>query len=147
MGIQLAERNGLRTLYELEGKWRLARVILQRDGTQAHFIGTAAFLRNQDGLDYSETGKLHMPGQAAMKAERRYEYRQRGSAVEVFYPDGRPFHRFGLDDPYPYAAHLCGEDNYQVVYDFANLPNWTAEWHVRGPRKNYNLTSRYSLMD
>ena len=103
----------------------------------------ARFTRDADGLVYSESGTLHLPGQPEMHAERRYLWRGAGSLIEVLFDDGRPFHVFDPAEPRPGADHWCDPDSYSVRYDFTSWPDWSAEWQVIGPRKGYSMYSAY----
>ena len=86
---------------------------------------------------------LTMGTAAPMQAERAYLWREAGAKIEVLFADGRPFHEFApghMDD----ATHYCDPDVYRVEYEFADWPEWRAVWRVAGPRKAYEMTSRYS---
>ncbi len=131
-------------LADFEGAWRLTRRIEDRIlGQTGHLDGRAWFTRGMDGLNYSESGTLRLPGQPGMQAERRYLWREAGAHIEVLFDDGRPFHAFDLADSQPAADHWCEPDSYAVRYDFAAWPDWTSEWQVIGPRKDYTLHSAY----
>lgn len=130
-------------LNEFEGHWRLDRAIEDaRTGGQGRFEGTAVFTPDGDGLRYVETGVLHLAGQQGVSASRSYVWRPDADGVAVFFDDGRPFHRFALV-AMPEATHWCDPDDYAVLYDFARWPAWSARWAVKGPRKDYIMTSRY----
>jgi hypothetical protein len=53
---------------------------------------------------------------------------------------GHPFHDFRADRPE--ATHLCGEDRYRVSYEFGE-DTWLSRWGVKGPAKDYVMTTRY----
>ena len=75
-----------------------------------------------DGLAYVEEGTLAFPGAAPMRASRRYLWRDGGAGtIDVWFEDGRFFHRFDAEDPAPAAAHDCPPDLYRVRYDFRAL--------------------------
>jgi hypothetical protein len=79
-----------------------------------------------------------------MRASRGYSWRDGGAGtIEVWFEDGRFFHRFCADEPEPAAAHDCPPDRYRVRYDFGRWPRWQAEWRVSGPRKDYGIVSRF----
>ena len=60
-----------------------------------------------------------------MRAERRYLWRDGGAGtIEVFFDDGRFFHRFDAEDHVPGATHACDPDAYRVRYDFRAWPRW-----------------------
>ena len=133
-------------LQAFAGTWEVERNIEDvRAGRTGHFAGRARFTPAAAGLAYNEVGTLTLEGAAPMQASRRYCWRDGGAGtIEVWFEDGRFFHRFCADEPEPAAAHDCPPDHYRVRYDFARWPRWQAEWHVRGPRKDYGILSRFS---
>ena len=124
------------------GRWALARVITHRDGpggcTEGDFEGRAEI--TPGGL-YTETGTLRM-GAQAFAATRRYRWAPVLGGFDISFDDGRAFHALRFDDPS--ARHWCDPDTYEVAYDFAQMPLWSARWRVRGPRKDYVIITRYS---
>ena len=127
------------------GDWVLERAIEDvRAGETGTLAGTARFTPGEGGLAYLEEGTLALGGRPAVAASRRYLWREAGaSAIEVRFADGRFFHRFYADEDAPAAVHDCAPDQYRVRYDFARWPRWTAEWRVRGPRKDYVMVTTY----
>jgi len=109
------------------------------------FRGTAVLQPEAvDVLRYAENGEMRFGNGPVMTATRAYLWRFEQGQVVVNFADGSDFHRF-----VPYGAsagtdHPCGEDFYQVRYDFTCWPDWTAEWTVSGPRKDYTSVSRYT---
>ncbi|MCB2117367.1 MAG: trigger factor [Rhodobacteraceae bacterium] len=130
------------TLGEFEGEWTVARRIVDRLGPEARFEGVARFSRAGTGLLYREEGELFVGGGQGFHAERSYFWHPgEGGRIAVDFGDGRAFHDF--DPAEPAGRHHCGDDDYAVRYDFSHWPEWRAEWVVKGPRKDYTLTSRY----
>ena len=106
--------------------------------------GVAVLSRDGDGLMYRETGDLQLGEMSPIRAERSYLWRPGGvGRVTVAFADGRPFHDIALI-PRPEAEHFCDPDQYSVRYDFGDWPRWTAVWRVKGPRKDYRMTTRYA---
>jgi hypothetical protein len=128
-----------------EGRWRIERTIEDvAAGRTGRFAGAARFEPVAGGLAYAEAGTLTLEGAAPMAASRRYLWRDAGSGtIEVFFEDGRFFHRIDAEEPLTGAVHDCAPDAYRVRYDFRGWPRWQAEWRVTGPRKNYAMVSRY----
>ena len=133
---------------DFEGVWRITRRIDDAlTGQSGLFTGQAVFEPNDEAFTYRETGTLQLGAGQPMHAERRYLWRKSGQGVEVFFDDGRPFHFIDLTQPNPTANHDCPPDWYEVEYDFADWPRWRAIWRVRGPRKDYRMTSEYRRED
>ncbi len=129
-------------LGDFAGKWRLIRNIWQSSGDEFVFAGEATFSRCEVQLVYKETGLVTAPNGKRMEAERTYLWRQgAGNQIDVFFDDNRFFHHFSLLRPY--ASHLCGNDQYRVSYSFGQWPVWESSWQVKGPRKDYDMVSRY----
>ncbi|MEL6477417.1 MAG: DUF6314 family protein, partial [Pseudomonadota bacterium] len=111
------------------------------EGVIGEFWGEAEFSPDGAGLSCFEAGVLRFKGHD-YHADRRSLWRfPEGGRVEVQYEDGRPFHDFILEEPE--AVHLCGEDRYRVSYDFGE-DHWTSIWDVRGPAKDYVMTTHYT---
>ncbi|MBL4812998.1 MAG: trigger factor [Rhodobacteraceae bacterium] len=136
----------MRSLADFVGRWRLEREIEDfcNSGQLSQFSGAASFSTAADGLDYYETGVLRLGQAAGMKAERRYAWRASGGLIAVYFDDGRYFHAFDPAADETRALHNCDPDNYSVHYQFGDWPCWQATWNVRGPRKNYRMTSRFA---
>ena len=129
-------------LGDFEGDWVLERSIADRRGADAQFRGQAYFVPDGAVLRYREIGTLEM-GETAFEAEQSHLWRLDGSRFRISFADGRPFHDFEAGIEQPQARHDCPPDLYLVRYDFSAWPEWTAEWTVTGPRKDYLSTSRY----
>lgn len=130
------------TLFDFEGLWRVSRVVRHDDGTTATFEGVAVFHPDGQGLSYDERGTLLVAQYAEIMAQRRYLWRSGpGRQINVLFANGDAFHRI---DPYaPVAQHWCDPDQYDVQYSFDNWPKWSSVWHVRGPRKSYEMETHY----
>lgn len=139
------DENHLPALGDFEGPWLIWRRIDDRlAGRPGSFEGRVRFRRDARGFVVEEEGELTMDGQVPLRASRRYFWRAaRRGAIAVFFEDGRAFHEFApgrVDE----AEHLCAPDHYRVRYDFGGWPRWSAEWRVRGPRKDYLMVSHYA---
>jgi len=129
-------------LSDFEGKWSINRDIKDHiSGRDSRFDGQAVFTQDQDQLIYHETGKLKLPDAPPMTSERRYFWRAVDGGVAVFFDDDRPFHQFLFTTAA--SDHWCDPDQYNVEYNFAAWPVWTATWRVKGPRKDYAMHSSY----
>ncbi|MEJ6388996.1 DUF6314 family protein [Gymnodinialimonas ulvae] len=132
-------------LRDLEGRWRLDRVIADaRAGVTGRLEGAANWHRDAHGLIQEEAGTLHYGDGLPMQATRRYLWRAAGDAIEVFFDDGRPFHT--LPPPGVEAVHQCPPDLYRVSYTFDLPQSFTQVWQVTGPRKDMVLSSRFTRL-
>ncbi|WP_315899499.1 DUF6314 family protein [Roseovarius atlanticus] len=143
----MAARRAWRLVPELadfEGAWRLERDVVHAGAAPARFEGEARLVPGQGGLVYREAGVLSMAGQPPMRAERGYLWRARdGGGIDVMFEDGRFFHSITEGGA---AEHWCDPDMYEVRYDFADWPDWSARWQVCGPRKAYRMVSRFTRL-
>lgn len=129
-------------LADFTGHWVVTRRIDDRlAGQTGSFAGTAVFTPSGEVLQYRESGELRLGAAAPMLAERAYLWRALSGRIVVDYADGRPFHDFDPRDGR--ATHDCAPDVYVVRYDFARWPDWLANWHVTGPRKDYDMVTEY----
>lgn len=127
------------------GHWQVERRIDDRlAGRTGRFTGTARFTPVADGLAYREKGHLEMDGAPPMTASRADLWREDfPGTISVCFEDGRPFHRIVTGETIATDVHDCPPDLYRVRYDFAAWPDWSTEWQVRGPRKDYTMTTTY----
>jgi hypothetical protein len=131
-------------LGDFQGSWKLRREINDHlNGVRSELIGGATFTPENGGLKCVETGLLTVTGQKPMQANRTYLWRRRGSDIDVQFENGDPFHQFHPLLDTVTAAHFCAPDQYDVTYDFSGWPNWTGEWRVKGPRKDYQMVSHF----
>ena len=123
------------------GRWQMVRIIENvTEGVIGEFWGECAFAQDGEGLTCRESGVLRFRGQD-YRAGRVSLWRfPGGGRVEVRYEDGRPFHDFA--EEHPVATHLCGEDHYSVAYEFG-ADGWLSRWDVKGPAKDYTMSTRY----
>lgn len=138
--------SGLSSLTALAGRWRLSRIIRHRAGQEARLEGQTRFAWKGRQLCQDETGLLTIGSGPALKATRRYVWRQRGGLLEVFFDDGRPFHTVPVGAIFHETVHLCAPDRYAVAYDFSDWPVWYSRWTVEGPRKDYVMDSTYTRL-
>lgn len=131
------------SLAQFEGRWHLDRQIEDAARGDMRLEGEAVLARSGLRLVYTETGTLVIPGQPSMTATQRYVWQERAGWVAIRFSDGRPFHGFPLRAARAEATHLCDPDRYHVIYDFSAWPEWSSEWRVSGPRKDYVMRSHY----
>ncbi len=128
---------------DFAGQWHVERHITDRHAqSTGRFEGIARFTPDNRGFAYHESGHLHLPGHAPFVAERRYHWRLENGEVIIDFEDGRFFH--SIRDTDTEATHWCDPDHYVVRYDFTDWPNWSSRWTVSGPRKAYEMITRYS---
>lgn len=113
-------------------------------GQDGSLMGEAAFTASGQGLLYCETGTLTLKTSAKMQATRSYLWDADATGIIVRFDDEKPFHRFDLTATAQGTSHLCGADWYNVTYDFAAWPAWSATWAVQGPRKDYTSITHYN---
>ena len=126
------------------GAWQIERHIYDQLSDRAGtLVGTARFVLAGGDVQYSETGTLRWGQGAPMQATRTYVWKFDDKDVAVQFENGAPFHDFRLDHSAPTAAHFCRPDHYEVAYDFATFPSWSATWRVKGPRKDYEMVTNF----
>lgn len=127
------------------GRWTVQRELLDRaEGTRGTFSGVVHFVPMDDGgLALREQGTMRWPSFTG-PASREYLLRTTGrpDALDVFFPDGRPFHRMSFTPESNLDRHWCAPDTYRVAYSFEDGDRFSYTWDVQGPRKDLLLTSR-----
>ncbi|WP_442863765.1 DUF6314 family protein [Arthrobacter sp. FW306-05-C] len=133
------------TQYGQPGRWQVERDLLDRsDGTRGTFSGVVLFTPTDDGgLHLHEEGTMRWPAFTG-PASREYVLRPgaRADALDVFFPDGRPFHRMSFTPDASLDSHWCDPDTYRVTYTCQGPDAFSYSWDVTGPRKDLLLVSR-----
>ena len=113
-------------------------------GARGTFTGVVTFTPTPDGgLFLREDGTLTWPSHSG-PAFREYLLRpsSQPQALDVFFPDGRPFHRMGFGPLDGRDKHWCDPDTYRVGYSWDGPDEFSYVWDVRGPAKDLLLESR-----
>ncbi len=106
----------------LLGTWSLARTLLDRaTGTRGSFTGTVRFtpLPDDGGLHFHEEGTIVWTSFTGKPftgpASRDYLLRPTGTrdTLDMFFPDGRPFHRMGFGQQSSHDEHWCDPGHLQ----------------------------------
>jgi hypothetical protein len=128
----------VRQLADFEGVWRFERRVTEAGGGLTQVTGRAVWTRDGAGLVCEETGEMRVPGHAPMQVMRRTLW---GPGLCVAFEDGRPFHT--VPPGGGAVAHWCDPDQYDGDYDFGQWPDFRVVWHVKGPRKDYQMVTEY----
>jgi 8-oxo-dGTP pyrophosphatase MutT (NUDIX family) len=127
------------------GFWTVERDLLDRaNGTRGTFSGVVQFVPADDGgLAFREAGTMHWPTFTG-PATREYVLKPtaRPDMLDVFFPDGRPFHSMSFTPEANLDHHWCDPDTYRVAYTFGDADSFTYSWDVKGPQKDLLLVSR-----
>ena len=134
----------------LLGSWSVERTLWDRSsGTRGTFAGVARFSPTDDdgGLDFHEEGTVRWPtpdgGAFTGPAGRNYILQPADSpdAMDMTFPDGRPFHRMSFRETASQDNHWCDPDTYRVTYALRGPDEFSYSWDVQGPRKDLLLES------
>jgi hypothetical protein len=137
----------------LQGSWSVERTLLDRStGTLGTFTGVVRFTPDSgqdDGgaLRFREEGTVTWTTPSGTpftsRATREYLLRPSGAlgTMDMFFPDGRPFHRMGFGTDTNHAEHWCDPDNYRVAYTLVGPDEFRYRWDVTGPAKDQRLES------
>jgi hypothetical protein len=125
----------------LTGRWRIERRLIDLDaGIAGDFRGHATFAPADDGLGWTEHGRLRLGGHDS-EAGRRLAIVPTADGWLVTFEDGRPFHPLDLSGA-P-VEHRCGDDRYLGEYRVLGPDTLHVTWHVTGPRKDQRIDSSY----
>jgi Family of unknown function (DUF6314) len=129
----------------LAGEWRVERTLWDRaSDTCGTFTGVVRYSETPDGgLFLREDGTMVWPSHTG-PAFREYVLRPSDipEAMDVYFPDGRPFHRMSFDALDNEDRHWCDPDDYKVNYSWDGPDEFSYAWDVRGPAKDLLLESR-----
>lgn len=135
-------------IQSLLGEWSLQRTIYSFGGDLlGTFAGRALYKEMSPHLlHYREEGVLNNQ-QCESCAFKDYYFLYK-EGVEVYFDLklSRFFHKmeFNEGNTYPFYAkgiHHCGEDIYSIEYAFISEDEYKTAVSVKGPRKNYIITS------
>ena len=121
--------------------WNIDRVI--KDYRQSKNLIYAGRCEISVGR-YFENGEIISDDGKKSLSSKAYIWKPTVRGIDSYFNDGLFFHSIDLSCVMPIANHLCGEDQYDVAYDFKDWPQWSTKWCVHGPRKNYEIHSKYS---
>lgn len=126
------------------GRWAVQRDLLDRaEGTRGTFSGVVHFVpTDDDGLALREEGTMRWPSFTG-PASREYLLKNtaRPDALDVFFPDGRPFHTMSFTPEANQDQHWCDPDTYRVAYAYGDADRFSYTWDVKGPKKDLLLAS------
>ncbi|MEZ2389447.1 DUF6314 family protein [bacterium RCC_150] len=129
----------------LQGSWTVERSLWDRaTGTHGAFTGVVRYSEVPDGgLHLREDGIMSWPTHTG-PAFREYLLRPSDSpeAMDVFFPDGRPFHRMSFSARGNEDRHWCDPDDYKVNYAWGGPDSFSYAWDVHGPAKDLLLESQ-----
>jgi len=135
----------------LAGTWNVERTLLDRSsGTRGTFTGVVQYTEEPDGggLHYREDGTMHWPTHTG-PAFREYLLKPgpEPDSMDVFFPDGRPFHVMSFATQANQDKHWCDPDDYYVNYTWEGPDAFSFTWDVRGPAKDLLLESHLVRMN
>jgi hypothetical protein len=111
------------------------RIVDHRTGAAHSFVGSALVTAG----NFLERGEIKVAG-TTLQGSRSYKFQDEGSAVSIFFPDGRPFIRLTTATSQS-VEHICGADHYAGRFFFKSEDVWVEAWRVRGPNKRYSSLS------
>lgn len=159
------------TLYcNLIGEWNFTREVLGASPTLDLLIsrdkdhklrsgkppalylrGRAIFAPSKAELHYREDTSLPLPNRNPLTSHREYLYKFDDDSIRVYFlQNGKSrgeFLRLEFDSEggmISVGAHLCKTDMYEGHFDFTHPHAPVIAYTVKGPCKDYSLTTRYS---
>jgi hypothetical protein len=134
----------------LLGSWSVERTLWDRSSdARGTFTGVVRFSPKDDdgGLAFHEEGTMRWPapdgGTFTGPASRDYVLHPTDvpDAMDMTFPDGRPFHRMSFREEASQDRHWCDPDTYRVTYALRGPDEFSYCWDVQGPRKDQFLES------
>lgn len=132
----------------LRGSWDIKRRITPG----GVFTGVGVFEAiNDDQYIYTETGDMFLDNGTQINAYRAYTYLFENGKISVYFQDGADkgslFHTLDINENgQAIASHQCLEDHYASKYHFEMPEKFTVEHKVKGPKKDYILTTKLAKL-
>lgn len=127
----------------LTGTWNLSREI-ENFGRAA---GTATFVYTElNSIHYREDIKVEPFTTDSYKAFREYFYKydKEEDKIIMYFKDLKLFSELEIYGEKNLAGeHLCGLDNYNVLFDFLSQDKFITSYYVKGPKKDYKIETTY----
>lgn len=121
------------------GDWHVHRTVFDHLTQRTYsFEGTATITVDA----FVERGEVAI-GDRSFSAARTYRLEGSSGAINVLFPDGRPFVRLGAQSSQR-VHHQCGGDLYVGRLFLVSPDLWAEHWRVRGPRKHYTSLTRFT---
>lgn len=135
----------------MQGVWRINRIIIHKVPLESYEgSGFAEFSLLGDGaLLYHEKIKLkNLETQIEVTGYQKYKYNYNPDKDEIvkYFNDGRLFYALEQNNESAFGKHLCGQDNYQANYQFKSEENFLLYYEIKGPKKNYTISTEYTKM-
>lgn len=133
---------------QLIGTWALRRDIFDKVG-ESQLLGECQFSKLSDTrLLCEESGILNYNGHRT-DASRSYIYELQDDKIVILYNDayrsGDVLHEleFANKDEIIVARHCheCGQDKYDLTFEFSNHGNIKMHYVVKGPHKDYRMAT------
>lgn len=134
----------------LLGSWSVERTLLDRaSGTRGSFTGVVRFsaLDDDGGLSFHEEGTVRLtavdgnPFTGPATRDYLLHPAETPDAMDMAFPDGRPFHRMSFSPAASQDRHWCDPDTYRVTYALHGPDEFGYVWDVQGPTKDQLLES------
>lgn len=123
------------------GNWEFQRSVLGMATQEISIEGQACFQSSVSRRHYRETGHYHFNGrQLDFFSQYVYEILSSDNC-RVLFLDGSLFYELKCYNQS--IHHLCGADKYCGTFKMDAEDRWQLKWSVKGPRKNYSITTRY----
>ena len=137
--------------FDLGGVWDADRVVHdRRQSARAAATGERRFIRIETARDeYDDVERLTVTLDGrAYAASQSYRWRVPvAGPIELWFADGRFFVGFELETRRGRSRgrfrHDCGDDVYDGAITIWGRDDWRMSWVVKGPRKDYRMTTRY----
>lgn len=127
----------------LTGTWNVSREI-ENFGSAA---GTATFVyKGENSIHYREDIKVEPFTTDSYEAFREYFYKydKDDDKITMYFKDLQLFSELEISGEKKLSGeHLCGLDNYNVLFNFLSQDKFTTSYHVKGPKKDYKIETTY----
>ena len=135
-----------RTIFRnLEGEW----VIKRNLGAVGNAQGKAQFVKSKDNdhvLCYTEKLDVMLVRggiQSGAHQEYRFVYDEARDSIEKYTSSEELMYKLNISAGCASGAYQCKQDHYIAQYNFLNENHFTLTYSVKGPDKNYVITTEF----
>lgn len=142
--------NSYKIFKSLKGNWRINRTIIGPDNTKiGSALGEAVFLHKLNTCEYEENVETEFShGKVKGSQNYLYKFNKINSVISKHSPDGKMLYELNIESSdRAIGEFICEKDEYKATYNFIDNANFIINYLVKGPNKNYKISTQYQKIN